>query len=87
MNITIIANELIPGKLYKANKDIYQLLTLKTLIEKNDVFMVISQHYKDNWLFVGPVEGLEIYTTHILLNNKILKVKTRGPVNHFAIPL
>ena len=79
--------KLTPGKLYKANRCIYHFLSLKLAIEEGDVFMVISQQYEDNWLFVGPVEGLEIYTTHILLNNKILKVKTRGPVNHFVVSL
>ena len=77
-------NILIPGKLYKANKCISHYVSLKTVIQENEIFMLISQLWEENTLFVGPVAGLETITITALLNNKILKVKAKGYITNFV---
>jgi len=71
MNITIFANELIPGKLYKANKNIYHAFGYQAAVKINEVFMLISQTKLE------PDESfilVEEWETKILLNQKLISI-------------
>ena len=71
MNITIFANELIPGKLYKANINIYYVFGYQTAVKRDQIFMFISQIKLKFDVYSFPVEEWE---TRILLNEKIVVI-------------